>query len=110
VGVAGVIAAFFSGYIASDLADQFFEVPDEPISQHHVLGRLLLFTSIPMLALMWIGYAASHSKAMFLAAYRLLLLACVVLVIFTGYLGGELIFNYGAGVHASGAAPRSVPK
>jgi uncharacterized membrane protein len=105
-GVLGVIAAFISGYQASELADQFFEVPDEPISTHHAVGRLLLFVSIPMLALMWIGSVAVHARKVFLSLYGALLLVSVGLVCYAGYLGGELIFRYGAGVHASGAAPR----
>jgi uncharacterized membrane protein len=106
LGVIGVVAAFISGYQASELADQFFEVPDEPISAHHAVGRLLLFVSIPMLAVMWIGEFATHAKGMFQAIYRVLLLVSVGLVCYSGYLGGELIFRYGAGVHARGASPR----
>lgn len=101
-----VIAAFLSGYIASDRADRFFEVPDEPISLHHSFGRLLLFSSIPLIGLMWIASRARHAVGLFRWLFRALLLLCAFLSAYTGYLGGELVQRFGAGVHASDATPR----
>ncbi|MFM1848173.1 MAG: hypothetical protein RL417_1647 [Pseudomonadota bacterium] len=99
--VVAVVAAFFSGYQASEIADRTFAVPNEPISWHHTIGRFLLFLSIPCAALRFVGARARFNQELFRYGYRLTLAGCIGLAIYTGYLGGELVFRHGAGVYAS---------
>jgi len=101
------LAAFFSGYPASDLANQTFVVPDDAISAHHTAGRLLLILVGPCLALRWLSERATHARAMFTGGYAILLTMCVGLALYTGHLGGELVFAHGAGVRASVSEPPS---
>ena len=100
LAVIGVIAAFFSGYQASEHADQSFKIPDEAIAQHHLFGKLLLFVSIPCLVLKFFSLKAKYSIAFFKYTYLVFLFAALGLVIQTGYLGGKLVFELGAGVKA----------
>lgn len=95
-----VIAAFFSGYQASDAANQTFRIADDVISTHHSWGRLLLFAVIPCWALELLGRRARYYRPLFRVGYFLLLAICVALVVVTGYLGGQLVFEHGAGVSA----------
>lgn len=95
------LAAFFSGYGAAESANRSFQISNEVISQHHSFGRLLLFAIIPCAALKVISTAASHGKATFRGIYLLFLAISVGLVLYTGYLGGRLVFIHGAGVSAS---------
>ncbi len=107
LAVPGVLAAFFSGYQASDSANQTFVIADQAIGAHHNLGRLLAFAIIPCAALEWVATSARHAKAFFEWLYRAVLMTCVGLVISTAYLGGELVFRHGAGVFAIMGTPQA---
>ena len=96
----GTAAAFFSGYQASELANQTFTIADDLIAEHHRWGRLLLFIVVPCAMLQILGSIAQYGKCWFRVAYYLFLLACMVLVLVTGWLGGGLVFEHGAGVRA----------
>lgn len=96
-----VIAAFFSGYSASESASQTFQVGDQVIAWHHSWGRLLLFFILPTFILNLISSSAKQNKKVWFGLYYLLLLSCQSLVIYTGYLGGQLVFLHGAGVSAT---------
>ena len=101
LAAAAVLVAFFSGYQASELADQTFQVPDDQISWHHAIGRMLLFVIWPCLALGLLYPRARYNRSVLRAGYLFLLLCCFALVLYTGFLGGELVFKFGAGVSAS---------
>jgi uncharacterized membrane protein len=92
--------AFLSGYSASDSANLTFIIGDDVISEHHNYGRLLLFLIFPCAALEWIAAKAKFNTGLFRLLYLLALVGCVGLVICTGYLGGKLVFEHGAGVSA----------
>ncbi|MBN8550775.1 MAG: hypothetical protein J0M12_15785 [Deltaproteobacteria bacterium] len=96
-----VVAAFFSGYWASDSANQTFIVSDETIRQHHNAGRLLLFLIFPCAALEFLSAHATHNPKLFRALYLIALVVCFGLVVYTGLLGGRLVFLEGAGVSAT---------
>lgn len=93
-----VIAAFFSGY----QADSLFITDDAElrsrIAFHHNIGRLLLFSVIACVAFYYASIRASYNKTFFSFAYYFLLFLCFCLVLYTGYLGGELVFIHGVGV------------
>lgn len=99
-GAVSVILAFFSGYSASEYADQTFQVSDDLIGLHHTMGRLLLFMVLPSVALKILSSRAQFGRGAFRGFYLGVLIMCVGLVIYTGYLGGQLVFGYGAGVYA----------
>jgi uncharacterized membrane protein len=102
--VVAVGAAFFSGYQASDLADQTFAVPNEAIAWHHNCGRLLLFLSVPCAALRFVAARARFNRTAFGVAYALILVSSIGLALYVGYLGGQLVFKHGAGVYAAPTA------
>jgi uncharacterized membrane protein len=93
-------ASFFSGYQAvSDLG----EVPEATeilISQHHIIGRLLLFNVIALVTSHWISGVATHGKRFFRASYYVFLCIQVALTLGAGYLGGALVFEHRIGVKA----------
>lgn len=106
----GTVLAFFSGYQASELADQTFKIPDDAISLHHACGRALLFAVLPCAAVRIISERATHALGLFRALYYISLAISLSLVVYTGYLGGKLVFEHGAGVsaaieHANPAGP-----
>jgi uncharacterized membrane protein len=104
-GAVFVVLAFLTGYAASEHADQTFQVPDEAIAWHHTVGRLLLFCVLPCAALKVISELAKYGVRGFRAAYFALLAVCLGLVVYTGYLGGQLVFAHGAGVYARPTPP-----
>ncbi len=96
----GTVLAFLSGYEASEIANQTFTVSDEIIAEHHNIGRLLLFSALPCLALRILLDKARFYVRTLRFIYAILLLTCLGLVTYCGYLGGELVFGHGAGVRA----------
>ena len=95
-----VAAAFYTGYQASESANQTFVVADSEIADPQFYGRLLLFTIIPCAAVGFFSVIAKYSQSLFRAVYLFLLLVSLGLVVTTGYLGGKLVFEHGAGVVA----------
>jgi uncharacterized membrane protein len=95
-----VILAFLSGYQGNEFANGTFKVSDEVIAVHHFWGRLLLFMVVPCLALECIAARAQFAVKVFRGLYLLLLVACISVAIYTGWLGGQLVFEHGAGVVA----------
>ncbi|MBX7139309.1 MAG: DUF2231 domain-containing protein [Oligoflexia bacterium] len=92
------LLSFLSGYYANQVADGTFQVPDQPIALHHLIGKLALFC-VPACAVIQ-RFALDGEKPAAVLTYRILLLLAAALVTFTGYLGGELVFTYGAAVVA----------
>ena len=91
--------AFLSGYQASsDLVDLAPAVEAE-LGTHHALGRLLLINSLVMAAFFRVSRSATHGRAVFRSLYFLTLLAHIVLTLWVGHMGGDLVFKRGLGVH-----------
>jgi uncharacterized membrane protein len=84
---------FISGYFASYTASQTFKVPEKVIAYHYNIGRITLiltwFTALLSLFIV-------NLKIRIL--YLIILMATLISIFYSGYLGGELVFNYGAGV------------
>ncbi len=95
-----ILAAFFSGYGAGEGASQTFQIKDEAISVHHSVGRILLFLSLPLLGFKFASGTASTMGRVFGVLYGICLVLCIALAMYTGYLGGKLVFEHGAGVFA----------
>lgn len=100
VSLAAVFAvfAFVSGLSAAESASEMFEVSDDLIGGHYEAARLLLFVILPCPGLYYIALQAKHSRALFAGLFRAVLLAAFGLVLYSGYLGGKLVFSHGAGV------------
>lgn len=97
----GIVAAFLSGYGASDTAQKTFIISDDVIEAHHEVGVLLLIVVFPCVAMHFVRTIALRAKLLWHAAFYLLLAATVVLTVVAGYRGGKLVFEHGAGVSAT---------
>jgi uncharacterized membrane protein len=91
-------ASFFSGYQAVSNLGDLSDVTERLISEHHIIGRLLLFNVIALATSYWIARVAAHGKRFFFLMYYIFLVSQTVLTVWAGYLGGGLVFNHGVGV------------
>lgn len=94
------ILAYITGHQASEVASRSFVVPDEVIGHHFLIAKISLIVLVPTVALKFISDSAKYSAALFLWLYRMFLIFTCALFIYTGWLGGQLVFKYGAGVFA----------
>lgn len=92
------VLAFVSGYQGSEFANASFKISDELIAPHHNAGRSLLFTIFPALLFYFAAKGAKHGKALFKTLYLVCLSASMAIALYSGYLGGQLVFKYGAAV------------
>lgn len=104
-GTVGAIGAFVSGLFAAEEANRYFIVPDDAIAFHYELGRLLLLVALLTTALWAVARVATYYRMWFAVGARIALTTLVGITLYTGYVGGELVRSYGAGVHAEGARP-----
>jgi len=98
-----IIPAFLSGYQGLTLAEQSFTVQESLIVTHHSFGKALLFIAVPCVALGLVSANVKEYRIVWKGFYYLTLFCCVGLVIYTGYLGAELVFSHGAGVKVEAA-------
>lgn len=93
------LLALFSGYSAGDVASVTFKVPESALAAHQFWGRMLVFSLIPLIIVRSV-IALNSSVVMLWVLYWSLLLGCWALCLWTGSLGGQLVFEHGAGVRA----------
>jgi len=93
-----VLAAFFSGYQAVGRVGDASQVTQDAISLHHIIGRLLLLNSLLLAGSLWLSVIASQRRWIFSSAYYAILMVQLSLVLYAGYLGGELVFRHGLGM------------
>ena len=102
---------YFSGYFGADFANARFEVPEELILQHQLWGKSALFLMIGCGVAFALYSAAPQHKAGARKGLRLLyrigIFSLVALLARASYLGGQLVFEHGAGVRAPIASPTS---
>ena len=95
---------FLTGYLAASQADQSFKIDPEVIERHRAIGRLLIISLVPMVLAAYLRRAAmlrtGRHSAVLNSIYLSLLFVSLALAILTGYRGGGLVFEYGAGVRA----------
>jgi uncharacterized membrane protein len=91
-------ASFFSGYQAVSDLGEIPETTSSLISEHHSLGRLLLFNSVFLATSFWISGVARHARSFFYGMYYVAVTAQLVLTLWAGFLGGSLVFTHGVGV------------
>jgi uncharacterized membrane protein len=92
------LAAFFSGYQASDGLPDLEPPLAAALSTHHAWGRILLIDSVLLCTFAWISRIATHGKKMFEGIYYTVLLLFIAGVLYVGSLGGALVFEHGLGV------------
>ncbi len=81
------------------------ELLDERIEVHRATGRLLLFSIFPLglftlLSQMKDQLTGENAARIAEMLFRLFLIITVISALSTSYLGGRLVFSYGAGVSA----------
>ena len=92
--------SYLTGYLASENTDRTFQVANEFIIQHQSSAKLLLFALFATICLRVAEHFAEH-KLGFRIFYSLLLLVSTLLAVNTGYKGGSLVYQHGAGVSAT---------
>lgn len=97
-GSVGVALAFFSGYQAAETFQQRFVVDESLVQFHHLTGKVALISVVITLALRWAAEGALFYRRTFFGLYLAALTVTLGVVVYTGYLGGELVFTHGAGV------------
>ena len=97
LGILGVIAAVLTGNQAEEAVERIPGIHDV-LERHESLGQILLWVGLAVLALrlffVWRRMLGQGTKALMLV----LSLGLAILVGVTGYYGGLLVYDYGAGV------------
>ena len=89
---------FFSGYQASSSLVDMAAVVEAELGTHHAVGRLLLINAIVMATFFRVSRVATHGRAVFRCLYVVTLLLQLLLTVWVGYMGGNLVFHRGLGV------------
>ncbi len=97
LGFLAVLGAYLSGHLAEERVEELLpKGGKELLERHELLGTVLLYL-IGVLTLVRIALNLKESlKA--LRVYLVVMLVSVALILFQGYLGGTLVYEYGAGV------------
>lgn len=109
IGVLGASLAVVSGRIAEDPVHDRQAVPRAVIESHENAGYLALAAGLGALVARVVAVWSGRLRVAAGAVAFLLHLAAAVLVSITGYRGGELVFEYGAGVKVHGKLIESGP-
>lgn len=89
---------FFSGYQASSSLADMVPAVEAELGTHHAAGRLLLINGLVMAAFFRVSRVATHGRAVFRCLYFVTLFLQLVLTVWVGYMGGNLVFHRGLGV------------
>jgi uncharacterized membrane protein len=95
------IGAFLSGYQASSLATQLQSHAEDAMANHHTLGRFLLINSILLVTFFYLMKIAVHGKRVMQSLYYVAFVTQIVLTVWVGFLGGQLVFEHGINVKSS---------
>lgn len=93
------VAAFISGYLAHSLAGELSREIQSRIESHHQWGKAILFVILPCLFIRVVAYKARYSQRILWVLYGACFLGSLILITYTGYLGGQLVFSDGVGVY-----------
>lgn len=100
-----VTCAFLSGYQASSLAGELQPAVEGAMANHHSLGRFLLINAVLLVTFFWLMRIAVHGKTLMQVLYYLTFLTQVILTVWVGYLGGQLVFSHGINVKGQSQTP-----
>lgn len=96
------LVTYYSGYGAAELASTTFEVPENKVEQHHFWGQFLYYL-IPLLGiLLFVRHRVSKNQVakkgqLAWIVFAILGTSCG-LALWTAFLGGNLVYQHGAGV------------
>ncbi len=76
---------------SSDEKDAEKNVPRQMIEKHELAGKIFFFSSIPILIVSFFGRRGNNAVRMRLFSI-VLCLVLSVLAVYTGYLGGEIVY------------------
>lgn len=94
----GAVAAYMSGEPAEEAAERIPGI-EAVLERHEDLGKLLMFAAIALLAIrLVIVWRRWHEQVAARAVTAALSLGLVFLVGVTGFYGGKLVYEHGAGV------------
>ena len=91
---------YYSGFWGVDFANQSFNVSNEVIAKHQMFARFFLIVLGVCVLFRLLESRALYGKRLIKGLYLLFLLGSIILVAYTSWLGGELVFAHGAGVRA----------
>lgn len=102
-GLAGAQLAVFSGRITEEIPEKKQGVPEKAIDEHGNGGQYTVWLAGGALLAIALASRFRGGPATALATFGLLLqIAAAVMVGITGYRGGRLVFEHGAGVRIAG--------
>jgi len=90
--------AFLSGYQASSELGTISEQVEKELGKHHSLGRLYLISALALGTFFLVRSRALHGRVILTALYYVALLSVVILTLWVGALGGDLVFEHGLGI------------
>jgi len=109
-GFLGAALAMRSGAEAERAAEQHQGVPQQAIDAHGGLGRVTVYASgLAVVAFAAAARLAGSAAAIVSTIALLLQIAAGVLVGFTGWRGGQLVFDHGARVSIGGQLVHDAP-
>lgn len=109
-GFLGAFAAVRSGTIVHETPEKKQGVPERDIDAHADMARYTLYASGAALVAIGVASRLGGGAASAVSALALLLqLAAAVLVGVTGYRGGNLVYDHGAGVRIGGQLIHDTP-
>jgi uncharacterized membrane protein len=106
VAAALTFAAYQTGHQAGQLASRSFVVPEAEIGHHFLWAKIFLFTLIGALILKATYYFAKFNVQFWRVLYLIVLIVSAGLVTNVGRLGGDLVFEHGAGVSLPGISSK----
>ena len=111
LGTLGAGAAVLSGGPAGDAAERA-GAPERAVDAHEAAAMLTLWLAIAALVVRTAATALHRGRALASGVALVLWLAAAVSVGVTGYRGGKLVYEHGAGVHLgpASAAPAGSAK
>ncbi len=99
VGAASLVPAIITGKLAANTAP-FDEAARAGLDRHEQVGWLLL--ALVLAGLMWKGWHRGELPPGQARLYTLLLLAVIGCVVWSAWLGGQMVYSYGVGVVTGG--------
>ena len=93
-GTLGLLVTFITGNYAQILAARA-RIPQDPINQHESFATMTSWLFVGILT--WRSYLKLENRRMF-RAYLVAFLVALSILLLTGYLGGQLVYKYAAGV------------
>ena len=102
---------FFSGYLGASDSNRSYLVDPDIIERHRAVGRLLVISLVPTILTAYLRRSILNKEITepraITAFYLFFLTASLSLAVWTGYRGGDLVFEHGAGVQV--APPAALP-